>query len=88
VFNYVAIIVISELDEIYYKQINSQLKEEFEHREMEVPIRNISNIDIKQGIHWVDSLMLMMVDVIYLIYDIGYFHFMPYFIFIILGSWK
>jgi len=29
VFNYVAIIIISELDEVYYSQINTLLKEEF-----------------------------------------------------------
>jgi len=34
VLNYIALIVISELDEIYYDQVRSKLKEEFEDREL------------------------------------------------------
>jgi len=33
VFNYLAIICVSQLDEIYYEQVHSKLKEELEDRE-------------------------------------------------------
>jgi len=88
VFNYVAIIIISELDEIYYTQVNSKLKEEFEDRVMEIPIRNTQKVDITFGMHWVDYIMLKTVDGLYLLYDLLYFHFTPYLIFIILANWK
>ena len=88
VLNYIALIVISELDEIYYDQVRSKLKEEFEERELEVPIRNMENLRIHQGLHWWDRVLLWTIDFIYLGYDVFYFHFFPYVIFLVLLLWK
>ena len=88
VLNYIALIVISELDEIYYDQVRSKLKEELEDRELEIPIRNLQNIPIHNGLHWLDRILLWTIDGVYFFYDVVYFHFFPYFIFPVLLMWK
>lgn len=76
--------VISELDEIYYLHIRSNLKEELEEREFEIPIENFKNINVRGGLNWVDIICLRLLDVLYVIYNLVYFHFSPYFIFLLI----
>ena len=37
-YDYVALLCISQLDQVYYTSANSQLKEDLEEREFELPI--------------------------------------------------
>jgi len=56
---------------------------------MKIPIRNIAGkINAKDGLHWVDHILLKTVGFLYLAYDLVYFHFAPYFIFFILANYK
>mmetsp|Transcript_16219 Transcript_16219/g.27438 ORF Transcript_16219/g.27438 Transcript_16219/m.27438 type:complete len:160 (-) Transcript_16219:160-639(-) len=40
VFNYLALIFISNLDEVYYSSINTTLKQQLEEKEFQIPIEN------------------------------------------------
>ena len=88
VLDYVALVVIAEVDQIYYDQVNSKLKDEFERREQELPIRNFENVRIHRGLHLWDQALLWTIDFIYLIYDVLYFHFFPYVVFLVLLLYK
>ena len=88
VLNYVAFLVISELDEIYYGQVKSKLKEDLEIRDFEIPIYNHQKINLKRGLRFVDHVLLCIIEFMYLIYDLTYFHFAPYCIFILIYQWK
>ena len=46
VLNYIALDVIGNIDEIYYGQIRTNLKEELEERGLEIPIRNFEKLGI------------------------------------------
>lgn len=64
IMNYVALMTISELDEIYYTTIKSSLKDELEDRDFELPIRNFSRGMVQTKFHCVDKFLLWIVSVI------------------------
>ena len=70
--NYIALIVISEVDEIYYNHMRSKLKEDLEERDFEIPIENFKKLNVRGGLNWIDVILLSLVDVLYVIYDLSY----------------
>ena len=46
VMNYIALGVISELDQVYFLAIRNPLKDQFMDVKQEIPIQNFDNVDI------------------------------------------
>lgn len=88
ILNYIAFVVVSEIDEVYYGHVKSKLKEDLENRDFEIPIYNHLKINLKRGLGFFDHVLLYMIEFLYLIYDLFYFHFLPYTIFILIFYWK
>lgn len=75
VFNYIALGVISELDEVYYASVRSPLKEQLEEMDFELPIENFEKVNIKKDLACFNRFLLSMVFYIQMFYEIFYFHF-------------
>ena len=88
IFDYIAIECVSELDEIYYQYVKSNLKDELEDRNYVIPIKNFENINMKNELPLIDRIFLYIHEVVYQVYEMVYFHFTPYIIFIAIPLWK
>lgn len=84
VFNYIALGVISELDEVYYASVRSPLKEQLEEMNFELPIENFDKVNVKKDLDFFNRFLLSIVIYIQILYEILYFHFMPYLLFIMI----
>ena len=64
------------------------MKEDLEDRNFEIPIKNLGAADACAGLHWLDRMLLKLHDLIYLVYELAYFHFFPYLVFTVIHLWK
>jgi hypothetical protein len=77
VMNYIALAVISELDEVYYRTIKSPLKDQLEERNFQLPISNIKGETFNSGLRMGPKILLSFTDFIQFVYEVFYFHFFP-----------
>ena len=82
VMNYIALGVISELDEVYYRTIRSPIKDQLEDRNYELPITNHEGDCFHKGLGFFSKLLLSLTGLIEYIYQVFYFHFFPMLIYL------
>lgn len=82
VMNYIALGVISELDEVYYRTIKSPLKDQLEESNFEMPISNFDGEKFYKGLSFFSKSLLSLTGFINYIYEVFYFHFFPMFIYL------
>ena len=77
VMNYIALGVISELDEVYYRTIRAPIKDQLEDRDFELPISNHAEGSFLKGLGPCSKFLLSITGLIEYIYQVFYFHFFP-----------
>ena len=77
VMNYIALGVISELDEVYYRTIRAPIKDQMEDRNFELPITNHGGGIFHKGLGLCSKLLLCVTGLIEYLYQVFYFHFFP-----------
>ena len=77
VMNYIALGVISELDEVYYRTIRAPIKDQLEDRNFELPISNHEGGIFHKGLGPCSKLLLSLTGLIEYMYQVFYFHFFP-----------
>ena len=89
VFNYLALEVIIQLDEIYYESVNSALKERLEDRDFEITIDNLeASPETDKELTTVSKILLFPLRVIREAYELLYFHVFPYTMFVFIYVYK
>ena len=84
IFCFLTIMFISEVDQLFYNHVRSDLKQRLEQKEYKIPIQNHSGIQSgvsKTKLNILDKILLYTADLCKLAYEVFYFHTFPYLVF-------
>jgi len=82
VMNYIALGVISELDEVYFLAIRNPLKQQFEDIKQEIPITNLDKVSLHDNLHKFEKCFFYLLKCLKFFYEAIYFHMFPYMLFL------
>jgi hypothetical protein len=82
VMGYIALTVISDIDEVYYNSISSPLKDQLEEANFELPIQNFKDECFFNELGIFSKLLLSAYSMISFLYEVFYFHWFPMLIYI------
>ena len=83
VINFISMLCISQLDQMYFLSIRSVLKDQLIAKDYRMDVTNLDKKDVKSGLHWFDKMLLVLTDVLQVLYQCIYFYMFPMLIYIL-----